>query len=116
MPILCIEGEDDVLIAPEMIRQLAKALPNARLAMVPGAGIRCISRSLRSSTRLSSISSAGLDMEPRKSSTNHRGTETQWRMRSKRRCFFEFFTVPLCPCGFFFRKPQLPQSGQRTYN
>jgi len=38
MPILCIEGEQDVLIAPEMIRHLVKALPNARLAMVPGAG------------------------------------------------------------------------------
>jgi 3-oxoadipate enol-lactonase len=38
MPILCLEGEEDALIVPEMIRHLVKALPNARLAMVPGAG------------------------------------------------------------------------------
>jgi 3-oxoadipate enol-lactonase len=38
MPILCIEGEEDALIAPEMIRLLVRALPNARLAMVPRAG------------------------------------------------------------------------------
>jgi 3-oxoadipate enol-lactonase len=38
MPILCLEGEQDALIAPEMIRHLVKALPNARLALVPGAG------------------------------------------------------------------------------
>jgi 3-oxoadipate enol-lactonase len=38
MPILCLEGEEDALIAPEMIRHLVKALPNARLALVPGAG------------------------------------------------------------------------------
>jgi 3-oxoadipate enol-lactonase len=38
MPILCLEGEEDALIVPEMIRHLVKALPNARLAIVPGAG------------------------------------------------------------------------------
>jgi 3-oxoadipate enol-lactonase len=38
MPILCLEGEEDALIAPAMIRHLVKALPNARLALVPGAG------------------------------------------------------------------------------
>ncbi len=38
MPILCLEGEEDALIVPEMIRHLVKALPHARLAMVPGAG------------------------------------------------------------------------------
>ncbi len=38
MPILCLEGEEDALIVPEMIRHLVKALPNARLATVPGAG------------------------------------------------------------------------------
>jgi 3-oxoadipate enol-lactonase len=38
MPILCIEGEEDALIVPDMIRMLVKTLPNARLALVPGAG------------------------------------------------------------------------------
>jgi 3-oxoadipate enol-lactonase len=38
MPILCVEGEEDALIVPEMIRLLVKALPNARMALVPGAG------------------------------------------------------------------------------
>jgi 3-oxoadipate enol-lactonase len=38
MPILCIEGEEDALIAPEMIRHLVKALPHARMELVPRAG------------------------------------------------------------------------------
>ncbi len=38
MPILCIEGEEDAFIAPEMIRHLVRTLPNARLALVAGAG------------------------------------------------------------------------------
>ncbi|HLI80615.1 MAG TPA: alpha/beta hydrolase, partial [Candidatus Binataceae bacterium] len=38
MPILCLEGEEDALIVPDMIRMLVNALPNARLALVPGAG------------------------------------------------------------------------------
>jgi 3-oxoadipate enol-lactonase len=38
MQILCLEGEEDALIVPEMIRHLVRALPKARLALVPGAG------------------------------------------------------------------------------
>ncbi len=38
MPILCIVGEEDALIAPEMVRQLARVLPKAHLATVPQAG------------------------------------------------------------------------------
>ena len=38
MPILCIEGEEDVMIAPEMIRELARTLPDARLEIIPGCG------------------------------------------------------------------------------
>lgn len=38
MPILCIEGEEDVLILPAVIRAMVPALPNGRLAMVPGCG------------------------------------------------------------------------------
>ncbi len=38
MPILCLEGEEDALIAPEMIRHLVEVLPNAQMALVPGAG------------------------------------------------------------------------------
>lgn len=38
MPLLCVEGEEDVLIPPAVIRELVRALPNARLAMVPGCG------------------------------------------------------------------------------
>ena len=38
MPILCIEGEDDALIAPPMIEKLVRALPNARLELVSGCG------------------------------------------------------------------------------
>ena len=38
MPILCVEGEEDALIPPAAIRELARALPDGRLAMVPGCG------------------------------------------------------------------------------
>jgi pimeloyl-ACP methyl ester carboxylesterase len=38
MPILCVEGEEDALIAPHMIEKLVRALPNAHLQLVPGCG------------------------------------------------------------------------------
>jgi pimeloyl-ACP methyl ester carboxylesterase len=38
MPILCMVGEEDTLIAPDIVRVLASALPNARLRTVPGSG------------------------------------------------------------------------------
>lgn len=38
MPILCIEGEEDALIAPHMIEKLVRTLPNAQLQLVPGCG------------------------------------------------------------------------------
>jgi len=38
MPVLCIEGEDDILIPPAMIREVVQMLPNARLALVPRCG------------------------------------------------------------------------------
>lgn len=38
MPILCVEGEEDALIPPAVIRELVRALPDARLAIVPGCG------------------------------------------------------------------------------
>lgn len=38
MPVLCIAGEEDVVIAPESVRLLAGALPNGRFAPVPLAG------------------------------------------------------------------------------
>jgi 3-oxoadipate enol-lactonase len=38
MPILCVEGEEDALIAPQMIEKLVRALPNAHLQLVPGCG------------------------------------------------------------------------------
>jgi 3-oxoadipate enol-lactonase len=38
MPVLCLVGEQDALIAPAMIRELANFLPNARLATVPDCG------------------------------------------------------------------------------
>ncbi len=38
MPILCMVGEEDTLIAPEIVRALASALPNSRMCTVPGSG------------------------------------------------------------------------------
>jgi 3-oxoadipate enol-lactonase len=38
MPVLCMVGEDDVLITPAMVRSVAGALPNARIATVPHCG------------------------------------------------------------------------------
>jgi 3-oxoadipate enol-lactonase len=38
MPILCMVGEEDELIPPAMVRELVKALPNARIATVPDCG------------------------------------------------------------------------------
>jgi 3-oxoadipate enol-lactonase len=38
MPVLCMVGEQDALIPPDMIRSLVKVLPNATLATVPDCG------------------------------------------------------------------------------
>jgi 3-oxoadipate enol-lactonase len=38
MPILCTVGEQDTLITPQVIRELVRVLPNARLATVPDCG------------------------------------------------------------------------------
>ena len=38
MPILCLVGEEDILIKPEIVKELASALPNARMRTVPGCG------------------------------------------------------------------------------
>ena len=38
MPVLCIAGEEDVVIAPESVQLLAEALPNGRFGPVPLAG------------------------------------------------------------------------------
>jgi 3-oxoadipate enol-lactonase len=38
MPILCLVGEEDTLIRPEIVRALASALPDARMRTVPGSG------------------------------------------------------------------------------
>lgn len=38
MPILCLVGEQDTLIRPDIVRALAAALPNSRLRTVPGCG------------------------------------------------------------------------------
>jgi 3-oxoadipate enol-lactonase len=38
MPVLCTVGEQDTLIPPQVIRELVRALPNARLATVPDCG------------------------------------------------------------------------------
>src|SRR5271155_4152663 len=38
MPILCLVGEQDALIPPDMIRSLVKVLPKGRLATVPDCG------------------------------------------------------------------------------
>ena len=46
MPILCMVGEQDTLIRPEIVAALASVLPDARMRTVPEAGIRSISRIL----------------------------------------------------------------------
>jgi len=38
MPVLCIAGEEDIVIPPETVRLLAEALPNGRFVPVPKAG------------------------------------------------------------------------------
>jgi len=38
MPILCMVGEEDTLIRPEIVRALASTLPNAQMRTVPGCG------------------------------------------------------------------------------
>ena len=38
MPILCMVGEEDTLITPDIVKALASALPNSRLRTVPGCG------------------------------------------------------------------------------
>jgi 3-oxoadipate enol-lactonase len=38
MPVLCMAGEQDALIPPQVVRNIAKALPNARFATVPDCG------------------------------------------------------------------------------
>jgi len=38
MPVLCIVGEDDVLIPPERVREVASFLADGRLRTVPGCG------------------------------------------------------------------------------
>jgi pimeloyl-ACP methyl ester carboxylesterase len=38
MPVLCIAGEEDVVIAPESVRLLAETVPNGRFVQVPRAG------------------------------------------------------------------------------
>jgi pimeloyl-ACP methyl ester carboxylesterase len=38
MPILCMVGEEDTLIRPDIVKALAAALPNSRLRTVPGSG------------------------------------------------------------------------------
>ena len=38
MPILCMVGEEDTLIRPDIVKALASALPNSRLRTVPGSG------------------------------------------------------------------------------
>jgi len=38
MPILCMVGEEDTLIRPQIVKALAAALPNSRLRTVPGSG------------------------------------------------------------------------------
>ncbi|MGH7864412.1 MAG: alpha/beta fold hydrolase, partial [Candidatus Binataceae bacterium] len=38
MPVLCLAGEDDVLISPKMVAAIAKMLPRARMATVPDCG------------------------------------------------------------------------------
>jgi 3-oxoadipate enol-lactonase len=38
MPIMCMVGEEDTLIRPDIVKALASALPNSRLRTVPGSG------------------------------------------------------------------------------
>ena len=38
MPVLCMVGEEDTLIRPDIVKALASALPNSRLRTVPGSG------------------------------------------------------------------------------
>jgi 3-oxoadipate enol-lactonase len=38
MPVLCMVGEEDTLITPDIVKALASALPNSRLRTVPGSG------------------------------------------------------------------------------
>jgi 3-oxoadipate enol-lactonase len=38
MPVLCLVGEDDLLIPPAMVRAIAEFLPNARMVTVPDCG------------------------------------------------------------------------------
>ena len=38
MPVLCVAGEEDIVIPPETVRIMAEALPNGRFAPVPRAG------------------------------------------------------------------------------
>jgi 3-oxoadipate enol-lactonase len=38
MPVMCLVGEEDVLFAPEMIREVARVLPDARVRTVPHCG------------------------------------------------------------------------------
>jgi pimeloyl-ACP methyl ester carboxylesterase len=38
MPVLCIVGEHDALVAPAAVAAVAALLPNARVVVVPGCG------------------------------------------------------------------------------
>ncbi len=38
MPVLCLAGEEDIVIPPETVRLMAESLPNARFVPVPRAG------------------------------------------------------------------------------
>ena len=38
MPVLCIAGEEDIVIPPETVRILAESVPNGRFVSVPRAG------------------------------------------------------------------------------
>jgi pimeloyl-ACP methyl ester carboxylesterase len=38
MPILCLVGEEDTLIRPDIVKALTAVLPNSRLRTVPGCG------------------------------------------------------------------------------
>jgi 3-oxoadipate enol-lactonase len=38
MPILCMVGEEDTLITPDIVQALAATLPNSQLRTVPGCG------------------------------------------------------------------------------
>ena len=58
MPILCMVGEEETLITPDIVKALANALPDSRLRRSPDAVIRSISRMPRSSTNWCAISCA----------------------------------------------------------